>query len=189
MSQDNVQPYELEQAVVARAAAGDEAAFAQILEAHRDMVYTICFRTLSNAHDAEEVFQDTFVSAFRNLPRFRGESKLSTWLYRIALNRCRDFLSSRHARQTRETASLDDEDNPHVQDQLRTDEGDARETVREAIDMIQEDYRTAINLHCIMGYSYDEAGELMGIPGGTVKTLVHRGKEALAEVLRKRGGI
>lgn len=174
---------EMEQAVVARAAAGDEAAFAQILEGHRDMVYTIAYKTLGNAHDAEEVFQETFVSAYRNLPRFRGECKLSTWLYRIAVNRCRDFMSSKHTRQAHNTASLDDEDNAQAQDGLRVDGNDAAETVQEALKLIDKDYGIAINLHCIMGYSYDEAGEIMGVPGGTVKTYVHRGKEELREIL------
>jgi RNA polymerase sigma-70 factor, ECF subfamily len=186
MGEAEIQAGEMEQSVVARAAAGDEAAFTQILESHRDMVYTICYRTLGNAHDAEEAFQDTFVSAFRNLPRFRGDSKLSTWLYRIAVNRCRDFMSAKSTRQSRETASLDDEDNARAQDALRFDgagASDAAETVREALASIDKDYAIAINLHCIMGYSYDEAGELMGVPGGTVKTYVHRGKEALREVL------
>jgi RNA polymerase sigma-70 factor (ECF subfamily) len=192
MSEAEIRAGEMEQSVVAKAAAGDEAAFAQILEGHRDMVYTICFRTLGNAHDAEEAFQDTFVSAFRNLPRFRGDSKLSTWLYRIAVNRCRDFMSAKSTRQARETASLDDEDNAGAQDALRIDEGasaDAAETVREALAAIDKDYAIAINLHCIMGYSYDEAGEIMGVPGGTVKTYVHRGKESLREIIAGGSGL
>jgi RNA polymerase sigma-70 factor (ECF subfamily) len=172
-----------ERALVSAAAAGDEGAFTQILEAHRDMIYTICHRTLGNAHDAEEAFQDTFVSAFRNLSRFRGESKLSTWLYRIAVNRCRDFLSSKRVRQDRRTTSIDDESD--LRGRLSTDGGaeEAAETVTEALVLLPEEYRTAINLRCIMGYSYDEAGDIMGVPGGTVKTYVHRGKNMLREIL------
>jgi RNA polymerase sigma-70 factor (ECF subfamily) len=172
-----------EQALVSAAAAGDERAFAQILEAHRDMVYTMCYRTLGNNEDAEEAFQDTFVSAFRNLPSFRGDSKLSTWLYRIALNRCRDFLSSKRAKQDRRTTSIDDASD--LRGRLSKDTGgqEAAETVGEALAFLPDEYRTAINLHCIMGYSYDEAGDIMGVPGGTVKTLVHRGKNMLRDVL------
>lgn len=174
---------ESEAAVVARAAAGDEAAFAMVVEAHKDMIYTICHRTLGNAHDAEEVFQDTFVSAHRNLPRFRGDSKLSTWLYRIALNRCRDHMASKASRQARRTASLDSESMAGIREGLRHEESDAAETVHEALAFLPEEYRTAINLHCIMGYSYDETGDIMEIPGGTVKTYVHRGKARLKEIL------
>jgi len=174
---------ESEMAVVARAAAGDEAAFATIVEAHKDMIYTICRRTLGNAHDAEEVFQDTFVSAHRNLPRFRGDSKLSTWLYRIALNRCRDHMASKASRQARRTASLDSQSMAGVRESLRHNQTDAAETVREALGFLPEEYRTAINLHCLMGYSYDEAGDIMGVPGGTVKTYVHRGKGQLRDIL------
>ena len=178
---------EVERTVIEQAARGDEAAFARILEAHKDMVYTICMRTLGNAHDAEEAYQDTFVSAFRNLPRFRGDAKLSTWLYRIAVNRCRDYLSSRRSKEARQTASLDDEVDIYAQDSLATTESDAAETVREGMAFLPEDYRTAINLHCIMVYSYDEAGDIMGLPAGTVKTYVHRGKSQLRDFLVKQG--
>ncbi len=177
---------EVEWTVVERAAAGDERAFARIVEDHKDMVYTLCCRTLSNAHDAEEVFQDTFVSAFRNISSFRGDSKLSTWLYRIALNRCRDFMASRSARNTRATASLDNDTSGFRDSAAAPPKSDAAETLEEAMASIPEDYRTAINLHCLMGYSYDEAGDVMGIPGGTVKTYVHRGKAALRNVLGGR---
>ena len=98
---------EAESILVEKAAAGDQAAFERLMEAHKDMVYTLCVRTLGNAHDAEEVFQDAFLSAYRNLSGFRGDSKVSTWLYRIALNRCRDFMESRKSRQARETVSID----------------------------------------------------------------------------------
>ncbi len=172
-----------EQALVSAAASGDEGAFAQILEAHRDMIYTICYRTLGNNEDAEEAFQDTFVSAYRNLPSFRGDSKLSTWLYRIAVNRCRDFLSSRRARQDRQTTSMDDESDLRARLSADTGAEDAAETVTEALAFLSDEYRTAINLHCIMGYSYDEAGDIMGVPGGTVKTYVHRGKNMLRDIL------
>lgn len=174
-----------EATLIERAAAGDEAAFARILETHRDMVYTICHRTLGNAHDAEEAFQETFVSAFRGLGKFRGGSKLSTWLYRIALNRCRDFLSSRQERYARTTASLDAEEAAGHRQSLRAKESPATATVHEALAFLPEQYRTAVNLHCIMGYTYDEAGDIMGVPGGTVKTYVHRGKEALRDILKE----
>lgn len=173
---------EAERILVEQAAAGDETAFAHLMEAHKDMVYTLCFRTLGNAHDAEEVFQDAFLSAYRNLPNFRGESKVATWLYRIALNRCRDFMESRKSRQARETVSIDCLQRPLA---AASSDGafDAKSILEQAMPLLSEEYRSAINLHCIMGYSYDEAGEIMGVPGGTVKTYVHRGKAALREVL------
>jgi len=171
--------------LVASAAAGDENAFARIMEAHKDMVYTICQRTLGNAHDAEEAFQETFVSAFKSLGRFRGEAKLSTWLYRIALNRSRDFLASKATRQARSTSSLDTEADYRGQRALQTGDSDASLAVREAMGLLGEQYKTAIDLHCLMSYSYDEAGDIMGIPGGTVKTYVHRGKKMLGEILRQ----
>ena len=83
----------------------------------------------------------------------------------------------------RRTASLDSEAMAGVREGLRREQSDAAETVRDALGFLSEEYRTAINLHCIMGYSYDEAGDIMGVPGGTVKTYVHRGKARLKEIL------
>jgi len=173
-----------ELALVARAASGDERAFAALLESHKDMVYNLAYRTLGNAADAEDVFQETFVSAFKNLSRFRGDSKFSTWLYRIAVNRCRDFMDSKRARHGFQ--SIDDIA-PEAASTIAKSAGDASETVGEALNFLPADYRIAVNLHCIMGYSYDEAGGIMGVPGGTVKTYVHRGKEMLREVLSRSG--
>jgi len=168
---------EAEARLVTRAAAGDERAFEALMDAHKDMVYTIAYRMLGNAADAEDAFQETFVSAYRSIARFRAQSKFSTWLYRIAVNRCRDMLSSRKARPAYESIHEEGFDAAAPVDAA------AETGVGEALARIEPDYRTAITLHCLMEYSYDEAGDIMGIPAGTVKTYVHRGKEELRKVL------
>ncbi len=164
-------------ALVARAVEGDEGAFQGLMEAHKDMVYSMAYRILGNAEDAQDAFQETFVSAFRNLKKFRGDSKFSTWLYRIALNRSRDILSSRRRRPQHE--SIHEEGFDHA----AADSTDAGTDVQEALSTLPPDYRTAITLRCIMGYTYDEAADMMGIPAGTVKTYVFRGKDELRKVL------
>jgi RNA polymerase sigma-70 factor (ECF subfamily) len=170
---------EAEAGLVVRAAEGDEAAFGSLVEAHKDMVYNLAFKILGNAQDAEDAFQETFISAYKNISKFRGDSKVSTWLYRIALNRSRDMLASRRTRG--EMGSIHEEgfDVPSS-----ATVGGADSIVQDALRFLSEDYRTAITLHCLMGYSYDEAGDIMGIPGGTVKTYVFRGKDELRKVLK-----
>ena len=168
-----------EVALIARAVEGDERAFEGLLEGHKDMVYNIAYRMLGNAEDAMDAFQETFISAYRNISRFRGDAKFSTWLYRIALNRCRDMLSSRRVRPAFE--SIHEEGF----DAVAPSAGESDSDVQEALGLLSEDYRSAITLHCIMGYSYDESGDIMGIPGGTVKTYVHRGKEELRKILQR----
>jgi RNA polymerase sigma-70 factor (ECF subfamily) len=168
--------------LIAKASGGDQRAFEALVEAHKDMVYTIAYRTLGNAEDAMDALQETFVSAYRNISRFRGDSKFSTWLCRIAINRSRDMLSSRRAKG--DPASIHEEGF----DVAAPSTGqEAASTIEEALELIQPDYKTAISLHCLMGYSYDEAGGIMGIPGGTVKTYVHRGKDELRGVLARAG--
>jgi len=163
--------------LIAKAVGGDERAFEALLEAHKDMVYNVAYRMLGNAADAEDAFQETFISAYRSISRFRADSKFSTWLYRIAVNRCRDMLSAKRSRPAFE--SIHEEGF----DAQAPAKGDEASGIEEALARISPDYRTAITLHCLMGYSYDEAGGIMGVPGGTVKTYVHRGKEELRGVL------
>ena len=168
-----------ESGVIAKAVAGDERAFETLMETHKDMVYTLAYRMLGNAADAEDAFQETFVSAYKSISRFRADAKFSTWIYRIAVNRCRDMLSARRARPALESIHEEGFDAP------APTKGEEAAGVEEALAMISPDYRTAITLHCLMGYSYDEAGDIMGVPGGTVKTYVHRGKDELRAVLAR----
>ena len=84
-----------EATLLRQVAAGDESAFRRLVEAHKDMVYNLALRILGDPHEAEDVLQDVFLSAFKGLSGFRGEAKFSTWLYSITTNRCRRTLSSR----------------------------------------------------------------------------------------------
>jgi RNA polymerase sigma-70 factor (ECF subfamily) len=140
------------------------------------MVYNVAYRMLGNAADAEDAFQDTFVSAYRSISRFRADARFSTWLYRIAVNRCRDMISAKRSKPTAESIHEEGFDAPAPTPK-------ASSGIEEALQLIAPEYREAITLHCLMEYSYEEAGGIMGVPEGTVKTYVHRGKEELRKVL------
>jgi RNA polymerase sigma-70 factor (ECF subfamily) len=170
---------ELEAALVSRAAQGDQSAFMELVEAHKAMVYNLALRVLGDAHEAEDVLQDVFLSAFRGLGRFRNEAKFSTWLYTIALNRCRRLLKLRQAAGSNlpplqvDAAGMSDAQTAHA--------------VRDALGSLPDKYRIAVVLHCMFGYTYEEAGRIMGAPAGTVKTFVHRGKRQLRRIFTEDG--
>ncbi|MHC4714351.1 MAG: RNA polymerase sigma factor [Planctomycetota bacterium] len=163
---------------VRRAAAGDTEAFADLISEHKGMVYNLALRILGDAHDAEDAFQDVFLTTFAQIGSFRGEAKFSTWLYRIALNRCRRLLSLRKRRGENVPP-----DNSVAAE--RTD-ADGIFDVREALGELPEKFRTAVVLHCMFNYTYDEAGGIMKVPSGTVKTYVHRGKRLLRHALGEK---
>lgn len=159
-----------------QAAAGSESAFRSLVEAHGGMVYNLALKIIGDPHEAEDVFQDVFLGAWRGLGGFRGEAKFSTWLCSITINRCRRVLSSRRRAvpaEPLEGTSLADKSNPA-----------AGRAVREALALIPEKFRIAVVLHCMSGYTYREAGAIMNVPDGTVKSYVHRGKRALRRILQ-----
>lgn len=165
--------------LVSRAAQGDENAFRALFEANRTLVYNLAFRMLGNAEDAEDVFQDTFMNAFANIHKFKGRSRFSTWLYRIALNRARRALDER--KRSVATVAIDEAD-PGPRSVAEPASGEALD-VQEALGRLPVEYRAALVLHSMFGYTYEEAGAIMNCPSGTVKTYVHRGKKALRDML------
>src|SRR5512143_1425164 len=92
---------ELERTLLRRLRDRDERAFRELIEAHRDRVYNICYRILGHKHEAEDVAQEVFITVFKTIEAFRGDSKFSTWLYRVAVNHCKNrikYLARRHDR-------------------------------------------------------------------------------------------
>lgn len=163
-----------EAGIVKAAAAGDERAFEYIVRAHGAHVYNLAYRIVTDAHEAEDVTQEVFATAFASLPRFRGESKLSTWLYRIAVNRARYHLARRKA----PPAALDDCERTAPDGGARAEAADA---AGKALALLPDEWRPAVVLHSMYGYTYEEAADILGIPSGTVKTYVHRGMKVLRE--------
>jgi len=181
--------------LVARVIAGDEFAYGVLVERYRDYVYTIAVRIVGDDEDAEDVAQETFVRAYRALPRFRGDSKFSSWLYRITTNRALTHLKRRKRR-----APTDDIDaGPHVEAEA-VDDGRAesespellvrddefRREVRRAVGDLPEQYRVVVTLFYLEQRSYKEVAETLGIPMGTLKTHLHRARALLRDILVKR---
>lgn len=183
--------------MIQRAMSGDKEAFGELVKQYESMVYNTAMQALRNAEDAYDVSQEVFIKAWRSIGSFRGESKFSTWIYRITSNQIKDYIraKSRHA-----TLSLSEYDNDNDTDK-EIDIPDAsrsvmpeevylrdelRDTVREAIASMSADHRQIIVLRDIEGYSYEEIAEMLGLEIGTVKSRINRARNAVKDFLTKR---
>jgi RNA polymerase sigma-70 factor (ECF subfamily) len=176
---------------IAAARNGDTAAFDQLVEAHQDRIFNLCYWQLGNRDDAADAAQDCFVRAFRSLQKFRGESTFATWLHRIAVNVCFDARHKKHkAPLAYSDLSIGDEtplpdhaisysDTPE-QHSLRSER---QQIVRRALANLPEHYRIALVLFEIEGYSYETISEILKTKTGTVKSRINRARLALAEAL------
>jgi RNA polymerase sigma-70 factor, ECF subfamily len=163
---------------------GELGAFEELYRAHSGRLYHVAFRMIGNAADAEDLLQEIFLSAHRKLESFRGESALGTWLYRLAVNLCLDYLRSRAGRAIQLTDPLDDE--PGLAD--TSGRGLAERTVTKmdlerAMAQLPVGCRTAFVLHDIEGLEHREIGEIMGIAEGTSKSQVHKARLRLRGLL------
>ena len=171
---------------------GDQDAFGEIVEIYKNSIYQLCYRMLGNRHEAEDIAQEAFIRAYVNIRSFNQELKFSTWLFRIATNLCIDRL-----RKKKPDYYLDAEvagtegltmysqvssDSPLPETEVESLE--LQETVQKEILKLPEKYRSAIVLKYMEDMSLNEISEILELPLGTVKTRIHRGREALRQQLR-----
>ncbi|MCM2371836.1 RNA polymerase sigma factor [Aporhodopirellula aestuarii] len=168
-------------ALVDRCRQQDEAAFTEIFERHRQMVYRVCLRYLGHHHDAEDITQETFRRAALALPRVESHRPLEPWLVTIAANRCRTFLSRRridHSVDRIDEAVADTKSQPDVAQRASLDE-----QLTHALRRLPDQQRQAFELVHGKELSYPEAASVMGRSTGTVKTWVRRAKLAMQNTL------
>lgn len=171
--------------LVRKAQRGDRDAFRRLVEAHQHRLYTLAVRELGSAADAEDAVQETLVRAWKALPRFRGQAAFSTWIYRICLN----AVSDQRARSARGGGvPLDDVLEPaDPRDPIL--ERELSSELQQALAGLDETYRTAVLLFDVLGRSYAEIGEVLGVPEGTVKSRIFRGRVELARRLGTVAGV
>jgi RNA polymerase sigma-70 factor (ECF subfamily) len=189
-----------DQALVARATAGDDRAFEDLVLKYQDRVYGLALRLTRRPEEAEDVTQEAFLKAYRALGDFKGRSQFYTWLFRITFNSAHSRLRTlgrRHAREkvvsfgsggpdsgeegggyTAEPASTDPEPVAVLES------ADAAERVKQAIDDLTPDNRSAIVLREVEGLSYDEIAEVTGWTRAAVKSRLHRVRQELAGTLK-----
>ncbi len=175
---------ERDEELVRRYLGGDATAFAELVRRHETRVYNLCFRLLGNREDARDAAQDTFLSLVRKLKGFRGEAAFSTWLYRVTANACHDALRRRR-RQPRTLELVQEGPAEPAADDDPSRAGDAAD-VQRALLQVPEEFRAAVVLHDVQDLEYAEIATILGIPVGTVKSRIHRGRVALARALGLR---
>src|SRR5689334_8960404 len=187
---------ELERSLLRRLRDRDERAFRELLELHRDRVYNITFRMLGNRAEAEDVAQEVFISVFKTIDQFREESKFSTWLYRVAVNHCKNrikYLARRHDRDRDELDETSHQANGAVdgapvraaQPDRALEGAQMERLLQEAIGNLDDDHRIVVVLRDIEDLSIEEICDITGLPDGTVKSRLHRAWLALRKKLQR----
>ncbi|MGE5246015.1 MAG: RNA polymerase sigma factor [Betaproteobacteria bacterium] len=179
--------------LVARSIGGDANSFNELVLRWERPIYALAYRTIGREEDARDVCQETFLRAFRALPGFRGQAKFSSWLYRIALNLCRDFV--RRERRTPVVPAPDDVDlvelaaarEPSESIETLVARRDLSRTVEQAMAQLPEEQRTAIILKEYHGLTFQEIADLVGCPLSTVKTRLYQGLSVLRRELGASG--
>ena len=173
-----------EHVLVERCRQGDETAFRELVEQYKGLVFALVARSVPNRARAEELAQDVFLKVHRGLPYFRGEARLSTWIYRITAN----VLSQE--RPDLATASLDEIKPGETEPRLKPAVDDRsfadlalKDRLDKAIQRLPIQYQVLVNGHYMKGLQYEELAEALNLPMGTVKTHLHRAKRQLRHLL------
>lgn len=172
-----------ERDLIERCRSGDDAAFAELVERYKDLVYGLIYRMTHDRSAADDLAQDVFLKVHRGLPYFRGEARLSTWIYRIVQNACVQWRGAA----VREV-SLDAERASRAV--FASTDGsfadlERRDRIEKALDRLSPQYRMLIAAHYLQGVQYDALAEALDIPLGTVKTHLYRAKRRLRELLEE----
>lgn len=178
--------------------AGDQHAFSHIVRRFQDRVYSLCLRWIGDAAVAEEVAQDVFVALYRSLGGFRGESSLSTWVFRVTVNHCKNKRLYRSRRKVDRHEPLDGQarDDAPARQIAAPGRGaeagmmasEAEVLITEALGALSEEHRQVIVLRDIQDLDYHEIAEILDLPRGTVKSRLHRARSELARAVRNRIG-
>lgn len=161
--------------------AGDVAAFDELMRAHQERVFGICLRMLRDREAALDAVQETFVTVFRKADRFAGRSAFGTWLYRVAVNTCYDAARRRQRRPTEPLPEGYEPADSGAADDLAAAE--LRPELEEALAELPGEFRAAVVLADVEGLALQTVADVLGVPVGTVKSRVFRGRKLLAAAL------
>ena len=166
--------------LVERCLQGDQEAFYRLYKLYSRSMYNISFRIVNNTGEAEDVLQEAFVSAFRNLHYYRGDATFGSWLKRIVVNKAINALKKNRSEQFPDNEDFD---------VIDTESDEEREfpfsvdVVRKAIAALPDGYRSVLSLYLLEGYDHAEIGEILGISESTSKSQFNRSKKKLREIL------
>ena len=167
---------------------GNMDAFDELVKAYEKKVINVAYSLLSDKEDALDASQEIFVKVYKNISSFRGESTVSTWIFKITKNVCYDFLRKRKSNVISLDEENDDEKKIEIPDlsaspDVLYERQEKINVVRKAIDSLEENQRVVITLFDINGLSYDEISGIIKCPIGTVKSRLYRARESLRKIL------
>jgi RNA polymerase sigma-70 factor (ECF subfamily) len=171
--------------LIRRFLSGDVAAFDELMDAHEDRVFGICLRMLRDREAALDAVQETFLTVFRKADRYKAEAAFSTWLYRVAVNTCYDQLRKAKRRRAEALPEHIDPTDPTSGDAFTSAE--LRPDIEAALQELSVEFRSAVVLVDLEGLALETAASMLGVPVGTVKSRVFRGRKLLAEQLGNLG--
>jgi RNA polymerase sigma-70 factor (ECF subfamily) len=179
----------------------DERAFNDLVRLYERRVYGLVFRMLGRRDEAEDMTQEVFVQVFKAIDQFRGDSKLSTWVYRIAVNLCKNrskYLSRRHTDDQDDLAAVAERVPLHQAKGVTTstverpddlyDGHEVERIVQRCISQVDDDFRSVLILRDVEELSYEEIAQITELPEGTVKSRIHRGRAQLKALVEEALG-
>jgi RNA polymerase sigma-70 factor (ECF subfamily) len=184
-----------EQDLIERCRGGDRRAFPDLVDRYKVLVFTLVDRMIGDKAPVEDLAQEVFIRVYQGLPGFRGEVRLSTWIYRIAYNVCvAELERARHRVEFVSIGPKADEERPRLdlQDDRQDPEAilsriDVRSTIQKLLDRLPPRSKAILSLYYLQELSYEEIGTVMALPLGTVKTHLHRAKQALRDMIVEEG--
>lgn len=181
LQQPQILSFEDDYSIIRRFLDGDSTAFPILVRRHKEKVRNIIYITMNNSASVDDIAQDVFITVYRNLKHFRFEAQFTTWLYRITVNRCKDYLRKVNVRKIFFPA----EDGMEVSDYYNPAENnDISKIVMDAISRLPIKLRMPLIMKDIEGFSYQEISESLDCEMGTVKSRIFRGREKLKEILQ-----
>lgn len=185
-----------EKVLLARAKKGEIAAFESLMTAYENRIYSLALRSTGSEQDAADITQEVFLRAWKNLDSFRGDSSLSTWLYRVTSNLCVDFARKKAAEGM--PTSIDDEESPAAdfvdpsrmgQPEAAAENSELRDELQFALAQLSEEHRRVVLLRDVAGMTYTDIARTLGLEEGTVKSRLARARAGLRKILLERGNI
>jgi len=186
--------------LVSRCRRGNPDAFEILVERHQKKMLNLAYRVTGDYDEACEVTQEAFISAYRAVRGFKGDAKFSTWMASITINHARNHMRQARSRARHEVVSLDDpveteggrvlhdppSGEPGAMDRL--EQMEVREKVRDCVGALESEYREVLVLRDMEGFSYEEIGDILKVPDGTVKSRLHRARSSVKECLKRAMG-
>lgn len=178
--------------LVERVQKGDKSAFDILVSKYQNKIFAIISRFINDPAEVHDVAQDTFIKAYKALPNFRGDSQFYTWVYRIAINTSKNYLTARDRRppasdidsQEAESFVLSSGLTENASPEKLLMKEQLQQAIFNTIEGLQEDLKVAITLREVDGLSYEEIADSMGCPVGTVRSRIFRAREAIDQVIR-----